>query len=292
VKRIPILLGLLLILPYVSAYTFCIERPTQPFTYIRYLLPDRNIYVSFNCNGPICCGDLSTDTNTRVLLTVEGNAHPTILPLYVMFYRDGVLARSVLREKRYYAVTYTNNGEKAIEVEENYPKSMARDASAFSGKLLFLNPDPTVLIYVPPGVDRSITYRVYTKEAPLLVPYIELATCSPHLTSFSYKQEGKSVLITFKIQEHGRPVYVSNMMVKIDDRIITPQYDAQSGIYSVYTELAPGKHTFYLTAEAAGCPSIVYQAPIRVSTSTPWLFLAAVAFLIGIFVVIMRSRRR
>lgn len=278
------------------AATFCIPAPETPHMHVRYSLPGSNIFVDFECSGAYCCGDYNADTNGEVLITRFGEARPDVFPLYVQVLdvNGGSLTRATVDWGGTYSVTYVNGGSRTVRVVEEYPKSVAADASAFSGDLIFLETDPVLVVYVAPGAESPVTYRVHAEDPPYLIPYVELSACRLRVADVREERQGEGVLISFRVLERGRPAYLKGITVLIDGRSFSPQYDAETGEYTVFARLPPGSYRVVIRGTAPGCPAVVraYTLSVHGGPSFPVLVLplaAAAAALVALFRI---SRRK
>ena len=279
-------LALILLIPLAYAGTFCIPVPEIPYTYVRYRVGD--VYEDFSCVGGVCCGSVEGNAQTDVLITREGEVTPQKFPLFVTAIGD--VYRAVVGWGGYYTVTYVNNGEKTVRVEEKYPKNVAAGPDRFRGTLIFYETDPVIVFYLRPGKENAFSYKVYTRDPPLIIPYVELATCSLRVADVSYERQGDGVLISFRVLDRGRPVYITGMTVLVDNAPYTPQYDAGRDMYMLFTRLEPGTHRVVIRGEAGGCPALVYTYNVNVSALDPLPFL-----LLGILLlagILWRKRAR
>lgn len=270
------------------AATFCIPVPETAYTHIRYSLPETNVFVDFQCSGAHCCGEYNADTNGEILITRLGEARPDTFPLYVQIIEvnGNRLTRSTVDWGDSYSVTYVNEGSRAVRVEENYPKKLAANASAFSGDLIFLETDPVLIVYVAPGGKHPVTYRVRAEAPPYLIPYVELSTCDLRVVDVREERQGDGVLLSFKVLERGRAVYLTSITVLIDEKSFSPQYNAETGNYTVFARLTPGSHRVVIRGTAPGCPAIVRTYSLNVEEiSFSFAFLALVLLLAAFFLL-------
>ncbi len=280
-------LAILVLIPLAYAGTFCIPVPDVPHTYVRYRVGD--VYKDFSCVGDVCCGNVDGNAQTEILITREGEAAPIKFPLFITRVKD--VYRAAVGWGDHYTVTYVNNGKETVRVEENYPKDMAAGPDKFEGTLIFYETDPVIVFYLSPGEENAFSYKVYTRDPPLIIPYVELATCQLRVTDVSYERQGEGVLISFRVLDGGRPVYITGMTVLIDGSVFTPQYDARSDTYTLFARLEPGTHRVVIRGEAEGCPALVYTYSVEVSGFPPLPFLLlGILLLLGFLLWRKRSR--
>ncbi len=273
------------------AATFCIPAPSTPYTHIRYSLPETNTFVDFQCSGAYCCGRYSGDTNGEVLITRLGEARPETFPLYVQVFEENgeTLTRATVGWGDEYSVTYVNEGDRTLRVEEHYPKDLAANVSLFSGDLVFVETDPVLVVYVAPGADNPVTYRVRAEAPPYLIPYVELSTCDLRVTDVREETQGDGVLISFKVLEKGRAAYLTSMTVLIDNRSFSPQYDTETGVYTVFARLEPGNHRVVIRGVAPGCPAVVHTYNLSVGGNNTLPFVLVVVLLLALLFILRRK---
>ncbi len=143
------------------------------------------------------------------------------------------------------------------------PKKAVESAKNVKTPHITIVPDPVIRIYLKAnqnGIAVASVSIENVKSKFLPAGILSFGACDVSIGSFRVTQiSPRKYAISFQVLDKETPIIANHVSVKIDDRIVIPQYDSEKQEYRATVELPSGAHRTEITADVPLCGQTIYE---------------------------------
>ncbi len=143
------------------------------------------------------------------------------------------------------------------------PKKAVESAKNVKTPHITIVPDPVIRIYLKAnqnGIAVASVSIENVKSKFLPTGILSFGACDVSIGSFQVAKIGpRKYAISFQVLDKETPILANHVSVKIDDRIVIPQYDSEKQEYRATVELPSGAHRAEITVDVPLCGQTIYE---------------------------------